>query len=222
MRLHIPDTIPAAVDLAPFVDHLRVPPGAGRIDRKLVAVSSIVKSVENEFEIIPFVRVEIFLQIADDQTLRLGILRANSKVDVLVVVEHPNFSGFGGCFTFPRFGLKKIVGERCGCPGALLEASINSDCVSRSNGSQCSAQVGSLVVNLVSRPKARQEQQQRKIMHSNPLGTNLNRQPYSVRKDSSGSRFTTLRIGARFAMTTARMRKIAVIPNSLESVGLTL
>src|SRR5262249_33951241 len=47
----VPHTIPTAVDLTALIDHLSVPLGSGRVDRELVAVSSVVECIEDKFEI---------------------------------------------------------------------------------------------------------------------------------------------------------------------------
>ena len=85
-RLHFPDPVPVAVVLAALIRHLRVPLGARRVGGELIAVALVVERVKNDPERVAGVRVEVLLQIVDDEPARFAVVGENAKVDRLVVV----------------------------------------------------------------------------------------------------------------------------------------
>ena len=111
-RADVPDPVPVGVDLAPLVGHLRVPLGTRRVGCELEAVAPVGEGVDDDQESVAGARVEVLLQVADDDRRRLVVSGEDAEIERLVIEHDTNLGVEGGGLTLARFVLQKALGER--------------------------------------------------------------------------------------------------------------
>jgi len=125
--LGVPHAVPIHVELAAFVDELRVELRARGVRLEHVAVALVVEGVEHDPEGITRARIEVAGQVVDDELVRFGVIGDGAEIEILVVIENAHFRRGAGRLAFARIVLEEVGGERRITPVGLVEPSVDDD-----------------------------------------------------------------------------------------------
>ena len=113
------------IDLTSLVGDLRVPLCACGINDEVIGVAFVVKRIENNLEGVARIDAKVFLQLRNDDAAGLRIIRNNTEIKVLGIVQNRNFGSLGSGFTFLRLPLRKCRGSNRVVPGGLVQSAID-------------------------------------------------------------------------------------------------
>jgi len=130
LRGHVEDAVPVLVGDA--ARDLLIPHGGTRIGREGEPVPVIVEGVEEQHDRVAVERSELAPELADDDGILLE--GRHRDVDVLLVVEDPEFGPFGRGHTVLRIGLIELAPHLGPVPGGLVHHAIEPDRLVRPRG----------------------------------------------------------------------------------------
>ena len=122
----LPDPVPLAVDIGPFITDELVPLGAQGIDRERERVAMVVIGVDEDLEIIVVPELGVPPHLVGHDPVRARVVADDAEIEGPLVVKDADVRGLGRRPAFVRFGLDETVDRLGPSPIGFVQPAVDA------------------------------------------------------------------------------------------------